>query len=145
VVPDSTRTFAIRGRLIEVRFPISYNRPMKLLLIGMGLGPRHSFIDVDAQHLAVKMGWAFRADVPRQNVVAATASPRITISIGVHGWRGRWLVNGSGRGLVEIDIAPPSRGWVLGVPVTLRQIIVSAVDPNALVAAVRDQGGSEPN
>jgi hypothetical protein len=128
-----------------VRFPISYNRPMRLLLIGMGLGPRHSLVDVDEQHLTVKMGWAFRANVPRNNVVAAVASRRTTISIGVHGWRGRWLVNGSGRGLVEIDIAPPSRGWVLGVPVKLRQIIVSAVDPDALVAAIGDQGDGEPN
>ena len=145
MLPDSTRTFAIRGRLIVMRFAISYNRPMRLLLTWMGLGPRHSHVDVDEQLLRVRMGWAFRAKVPSDRVVAATESERTTISIGVHGWRGRWLVNGSGRRLVEIDIAPRSRGWVLGVPVKLRQIIVSAGDPTALVAAIRNQPDREPH
>jgi len=124
---------------MSMRFPISFNRPMRLLLTWMGLGPRHSHVDLDEQLLRVKMGWAFRATVPRQNVVAATASARTTITIGVHGWRGRWLVNGSGKGLVVIDIDPRVRGWVLGVPVRLRQITVSAVDPALLVDAISDR------
>ena len=118
---------------------------MRLLLTVMGLGPRHSYIDVDAQHVTVNMGWGFRAAIPRENVVAATESAKTTITIGVHGWRGRWLVNGAGRSLVVIDITPPSRGRVLGVPVKLRQIIVSAVDPRGLVAAIGDRTERPPN
>jgi len=130
---------------MPMRFPISFNRPMRLLLTAMGLGPRHSYLDVDAQRVVVRMGWAFRASVPRDSIVAATESTRTTITIGVHGWRGRWLVNGAGRGLVVIDIDPRARGRVLGVPVNLRQIMVSAVDPDALVAAIGDRGTAAPN
>jgi len=112
---------------------------MRLLLTAMGMGPRRSYIDVDDRYVTVRMGWAFRATVQCDNIVGATTSGRRTINIGVHGWRGRWLVNGSGRGLVVIDIDPRTRGWVLGVPVRLRQLMVSAVDPDALVAAIRDR------
>jgi len=118
---------------------------MRVLLTVMGMGPRHSYIDVDDRHVTVRMGWAFKATVGRENIVGATASRRRTISIGVHGWRGRWLVNGSGKNIVVIDIEPRARGRVLGVPVRLRQIMVSAVDPGALVAAIGDRTSISPN
>jgi len=117
---------------------------MRALLTAMGMGPRRSYIDVDDQHVTVRMGWAFTATIQRENIVSATTSERRMISIGVHGWRGRWLVNGSGRGLVIIDIDPRTRGWVLGVPVRLRQIMVSAVDPDALVDAIGDRSPIAP-
>jgi hypothetical protein len=53
---------------------------------------------------------------------------------GVHGWRGRWLVNGSAKGMVELTIDPPVRAYVAGVPITLRTLWVSVTDP--LIAAV---------
>jgi hypothetical protein len=57
-------------------------------------------------------------------------------SWGVHGWRGRWLVNGSPKGIVELTIDPPVRAHVAGLPITLRTLSVSVTDPDALIAAV---------
>ena len=67
----------------------------------IGLGPRFSEVVVDDTDLRVRMGWAFHAAVPRadiRRVVAATERP--FFAWGVHGWRGRWLVNGSSDGIV---------------------------------------------
>ncbi len=58
-------------------------------------------------------------------------------SRGAHGWRGRWLVNGAGDGLVVIDISPPARARVTGVPVRLRELTVSVEDPDALAAELQ--------
>jgi hypothetical protein len=56
--------------------------------------------------------------------------------IGVHGWAGRWLVNGSTKGVVAIDIDPPARGYVMGFPVRLRQLAVGLADPEGFLAAI---------
>jgi hypothetical protein len=59
------------------------------------------------------------------------------ISRGVHGWRGRWLVNGAGRPLVGIDLDPAPRAYVTGFPVRLRRVVVSVADADALIGAFR--------
>jgi hypothetical protein len=56
-------------------------------------------------------------------------------SWGAHGWRGRWLVNGSSKGIVELTIDPPTRAYVMGVPVTLKTLWVSVTEPEALIEA----------
>jgi hypothetical protein len=89
--------------------------------------------------LRVSMGWGFRATVPLASITSAEHhSGRIT-SWGAHGWRGRWLVNGSSRGVVVLTIDPPATARVLGVPVTLKELAVSVTDPDALIAACRRQ------
>jgi hypothetical protein len=62
------------------------------------------------------------------------------ISRGVHGIAGRWLVNGSGQGLLTIDLMPNQRAYVIGFPVRLRRLLVSVADPVALVEALRTSG-----
>ena len=69
--------------------------------------------------------------------VTLRASGRIARSRGVHGWAGRWLVNGSGKGLVSLELKPEQRARVLGVPVRLRELIVSVEDPAALIRSLR--------
>ena len=76
----------------------------------------------------------FSCEVPRRAVADARRSTRRTISLGAHGWGGRWLVNTSTRGLVTIDLDPEQRGRVLGWPVRVRELTVSAADPDALLA-----------
>ena len=49
---------------------------------------------------------------------------------------GRWLVNGSADGLVAIRIDPPVRSLAIGFPVELRELYVSAEEPDALVEAL---------
>jgi hypothetical protein len=45
-------------------------------------------------------------------------------------------VNGSGSGIVVLELDPKQRAYVLGVPVGLRQLMVSAEDPSGLIAAL---------
>jgi len=56
----------------------------------------------------------------------------------VHGFGGRWLVNGSGRGILSIRLNPGQRAYVMGVPVRLRELLVSVAECPALAAALRD-------
>lgn len=83
------------------------------------------------------MGWSFRADIPLESMTGAQRYAGLVGGIGVHGWRGRWLVNGAASGLVTIDIDPPARARVSGVPVRLRTLRVSVEWPDEHVAALR--------
>ena len=119
------------------RFAIDYSRWNKRLFGLLGLGPRFSEVVVDDTDLRVRMGWAFHADVPRadiRRVVAATERP--FFAWGVHGWRGRWLVNGSSDGIVRVEIDPPARAWTLGIPVRLRIVYISLADPDGFITAL---------
>ncbi|MDQ6726913.1 MAG: hypothetical protein M3066_12210 [Actinomycetota bacterium] len=117
-------------------FPIRYGMFRPLLSV-LGAGPAFSGVDVDGSRMRARMGWWFRADVPRTSVTGARSYTGFVTGIGVHGWRGRWLVNGAARGLVDVDIDPPARAHVLGVPVRLRTLRVSVESPEELIAAVR--------
>lgn len=101
----------------------------------MGHGRRLSRIEVDASEIRVRMGLGFWTTVPRASVTSvADVGHRRVLGWGVHGWRGRWLVNGSSSGLVTIGIDPSVRARVLGIPVRLRELTVSVVEPAALVS-----------
>ena len=54
----------------------------------------------------------------------------------MHGFAGRWLVNGSGEDILTIDLEPVQRAYVMGFPVRLRQLMVSVADPAALASAL---------
>ncbi|MHB8137856.1 MAG: hypothetical protein ACYDGO_05645 [Smithellaceae bacterium] len=82
------------------------------------------------------MGWAFRSRFPRTAVASAKETYGQTLSRGVHGFAGRWLVNGSGRGILTINLTTAQRSYVMGFPVRLRQLMVSVEEPAALVAAL---------
>jgi hypothetical protein len=89
------------------------------------------------------MGLAFRVRFPRSAVALTAPLDRAPLSRGVHGWAGRWLVNGSGEGILAIDFAPERRARVLGFPVRLRQLLVSVHDPRVLADALAE-GADEP-
>ena len=116
-------------------FPFRYGLFRPLLSV-FGAGPAFSGITLDGDQLRVRMGWAFRADVPVDSVTGAEPFKGLVGGIGVHGWRGTWLVNGAARGVVSIHIDPPARARVLGVPVKLRVLQVSVESPDELVAAL---------
>jgi hypothetical protein len=75
---------------------------------------------------------------------SAERAPDSPLSIGVHGWRGRWIVNGAASPMVAISIAPAARARMLGLPVSLRELRVSVDDPEALVAAVTGEPAPTP-
>jgi hypothetical protein len=121
--------------MAATRFPIRFtglSRAMTLL----GLGPGRSGIEVDEQMLRVRMGWGFHLDAPLVTVRDARLDDRRVWNWGVHGWRGRWLVNGSSSGIVRIDLDPPRRARTLGIPISVRELRVSVEDPRGLVAAL---------
>src|SRR5262245_27272291 len=101
------------------RFTLSFNRFMKVLMTPMLVGPRRCKVDLDDERLKVVMGlggWAFSARVPRASITGTARARRPVLGWGAHGWRGRWLVNGSSRGLVRISIDPPARGRCVCFP-----------------------------
>jgi hypothetical protein len=116
-------------------FRFSYGA-LRPLLSALGMGPGLSGIDLDGDTLRVRMGWAFRAQVPVHQITAIEPRQGFPGGIGVHGWKGRWLVNGATTGLLAITIDPPVRSWATGIPVHLRQLTLSLEDPDALQAAL---------
>jgi hypothetical protein len=117
------------------KFDIRYGIFRPLLSL-MGAGPRVSGVELDEDLLRVRMGWSFRADIPRTSIVRAQPFTGLVGGIGVHGWRGRWLVNGAATGVVTLELDPPARGHVLGLPVRLRRLQVSLTSPDDLLAAL---------
>jgi hypothetical protein len=120
-----------------VEFAISYNRAIKPIMVAILCGPRRSRVRLDPDHLVVEMGarrWAWWARVPRTAIKDATriSAPR-GWGWGAHGWRGRWLVNGSGRGVVRMTIDPPTHARCLGVEVTLRELMLSLDEPDRFI------------
>ena len=122
-------------------FPISFDPWYGVLSSVLGLSPSKSYIHVGAEEVEVRMGWAFRSRFPRTAVVSASEMSMRPLSRGVHGFAGRWLVNGSGRGIVSIALSPRQRGYVMGVPVRLRQLMVSVTEPSGLMVSLMSGRG----
>lgn len=99
-------------------------------------GPERSGIAVNDADLAIEMGRSFAGRAPRVSVTSVRPLAETVLSRGVHGWRGDWLVNGAGDGLVELLFEPPMRARVLAFPVHVRRRRVSVDDPDGLVAAL---------
>ena len=112
-----------------------------------GGGPAGGRIEVAAGELRLRMA-DFKVNVPRACVRRVARSARQTRgTIGVHAKGGRWLANGSADGLVEIEIDPPCRTerslTTLFRRMRVTGLIVSLVDPDGFIAAVR-RDGSHP-
>lgn len=115
---------------------LRYERWFLPFSVPLGLGPKQSEVAIDGDRLRVKFGWGFQADIPLSSITKAEPNNDRVYAWGAHGWRGRWLVNGSSKGIVELSIDPPARASVMGVPIALRTLDVSVTDPDALIAAV---------
>ena len=81
-----------------------------------------------------------KAQFPRTVVVSATEIQDRPLSRGVHGFAGRWLVNGSGWGILSIGLQPAQRAYVMGFPIRLRQLMVSVAEPATLASALTASG-----
>jgi hypothetical protein len=114
---------------------LRYDRAFLPLSVPLGLGPKRSDVRIAGDTLHIKMGWAFKAEVPLSSITNATPNHDRVYSRGVHGWRGRWLVNGSSDGMVELTVDPPARAYVTGVAISLRTLTVSVTNPEALIEA----------
>jgi hypothetical protein len=118
------------------RFPISFDRWYRALSRLLGLPPSVAYVDVSAQEVQVRMGWAFNSRFPRSAVMSVSAPGHTPLSRGVHGFGGRWLVNGSSRQVMTLVLNPAQRAYVLGLPVSLSELSVSVADAAAVGAAL---------
>jgi hypothetical protein len=116
-----------------LRFPIRFDPAYRVLSAALLLRPSDSFVELRGNEVRVRMAWGFRARFPRSAVLSASAHRKATLSRGVHGFAGRWLVNGAGDGIVSVRLQPVQRAWVIGFPVRLRELLVSVEDPAGLM------------
>ena len=116
---------------------IRYERWFLPFSVPLGLGPKRSEIGIIGDTLRVKFGWGFDSEIPLSSVTSAQHNNERVLGWGVHGFRGRWLVNGSSKGIVELQIDPPAKASVMGVPIKLRTLWVSVTDPDALIEACK--------
>ncbi|HEY7381931.1 MAG TPA: hypothetical protein VH572_12020 [Gaiella sp.] len=118
-------------------FAISYSPVNSVVFRVLGLGPRRSGVEIDDAHVTVRMGWAFSSRFPRSAVRSAALDTGSIWEWGVHGWRGTWLVNGSSRGIVKLELEPPQRARTLVFRIRLRELRVSVERPDELVDELR--------
>lgn len=123
------------GTIFSTMTELRYESWFLPLATPLGLGPTRSEVTIANGSLHVAMGWGFSADIPLASITAAKRSTDRVLGWGVHGWRGRWLVNGSSNGIVELTIDPPVQAKVVGVSTNLRTLRISVTDPDALIAA----------
>ncbi len=127
-----------------MKFEISYNPMFRTLATITGTGPGQSGVEVAADRIDIRMGWAFQASIPRSNIKTIEQVDRIPplYGFGVHGWNGRWAVNGSQRGAVKLTMEPAAQARVLFVPVTLRELYLSLEEAEAFIVAAGRSGNT---
>lgn len=126
------------------RFRMRYAPVLRQLLWLLGMGANVTVIELSDFNLRVRMGWAFRADIPITSIRKIRRENRGWWGVGVHGWGGDWLVNGSPRGVVGVTIDPPAPSRVIGFPVKLRKLYISVENPDEFIAAVPVQDYARP-
>ena len=120
---------------MTIRIPIKYSKVWSWLLTIALMPRRFSYIEIDGGTIRVRMSYAFRAKFTRDDI-SDVSTHRPIVSIGVHGWRERWIVNGANRPIARITLALPVRARVAGVGVSVREILVSVDDVAELQRAL---------
>jgi hypothetical protein len=124
-----------------VRFPITFDPWYRVLSSALGLLPSKSYVQIQGEQVEVRMGWAFSSRFRRSDISSTAASDIRPMSRGVHWLGDGWLINGAGRGILRIHLSPAQRGYVIGLPVPLREVLVSVSDVPRVAAAL---AGSPP-
>lgn len=119
------------------RFPIRIDRLWRPLFGPIGARGDRCYVEVDDEHVRVRMPPLLRVDLPRADVV--TAEKRTWPLWRGIGWRHdlRRTVGaiGSRRGVVQLELRE-SRKWIRFLP-RYDRLAVSVDDPDELVAALR--------
>ena len=118
-----------------IRIPIRYGRGWRWLFTILAIPRGLAYIHVTGDDVKVRLGWAFRADFSRLDVIEVV-DHRPVVSVGAHGWQGRWLVNGANSPIATIRLSRPTQGRVVGFAVTVRELLVSVDDRDALRQAL---------
>lgn len=117
-------------------FEFRYDRWCGWILGIFGSGRRFSRVVVGATRVEIRLGVAFRGAIDRTAIVGARPWRGRVYGWGAHGWRGRWLVNGSSRGIVVLDVDPPGAARVIGFPVRVRELGLGLEDPRGFCSAL---------
>ncbi len=117
----------------NVRVPIRFGF-WKPLFAALGLTRSRSYVEVSEDSVRVRMGWSFDGTIPRASIRQAARRADTPWSIGVHGWKGNWIVNGAAGPLVELTVEPPAPARTLGIRLRIRTLAVSVDDPDGLIA-----------
>lgn len=107
-------------------------------------GRGRSGVDVGPDQIRIQMG-DFKLTVPRASIRSVDRSQaKVGGTIGMHHRSGRWLVNGSADGLVELTIEPPCyterRLTELFIKGRVKSLTLSLVDPDGFIAALQSPG-----
>jgi len=120
------------------QFDINYTGINRPILSVFGLGPRFSRVTVSDTSVRIRMGWAFDATIPRDQIsTAEKAKKPAMFGWGAHGWRGRWVVNGSDAGIVRLTIDPPVHARTLLFAIRPHELYISFEDPDGFLAALQ--------
>lgn len=123
------------GEGSTTRYAIRVDPLFRGLFALLGAGARRDFVEVGGGTVQVRLGWVFRASIARSAIVAAHHHADMHVGWGAHGWWGRWLVNGSSKGIVQVDLEPRQRAWLLGIwPISMRVLYVSLADPDGFLS-----------
>ena len=91
-----------------------------------------SKLEIAGDRVLVRWGPVFTLDIDRSNITGVRVMrPSTWAGIGVHWWKGAWVVNGRFGEAVELTLNEPVKGRLLGVPVPVRRIQVVVPDPKA--------------
>jgi hypothetical protein len=106
-------------------------------------GRGRSGVEVGPDQIRVQMG-DFKLTVPRASIRSVSRSPAdVGGTRGMHHRSGRWLVNGSADGLVELTIEPPcytERRLTEFISRKVKSLTLSLVDPDGFIAALQPPG-----
>ena len=128
-----TPAVSSRGRTTRIPIRIGFLKPF---FVALGVTPARSYLDLEDDVVRVRLGWSFAAEIPRTSIRSVRRVEDRVWSIGVHGWRGYWLVKDSRGPIVLIEIDPTVPARTFRIPFRLRELRVSVDDPDGLVAAL---------
>jgi hypothetical protein len=116
-------------------FPIRYSKVSRWFFALLRLGAQHAKVELTDDALRVRMGWAFRATLPRRSIRRAALHRDVWWAIGIHSDRRfkSWLVNGSSQGIVFLDLLPPAKGRAGPFPIAIERLGLGLEDPEGFL------------
>ena len=128
-----------------MRFPIRVDPWWYPLLALFGVSSPRAYVAVEDDVVAVRFGF-YKHRLRRDNVVAAGPVRRgwwYRVAAGI-GWHTDFAtslaVNGSLAGLVELQLATPERGRLLGIPMRFTRLWISLEQPRRFPAGAGPVG-----
>ena len=119
------------------RYAIRVDPAFRFLFTILGASASSDYVEVGTTTVRIRLGWLYHATIARSAITAVRHHADMYGGWGAHGWRGRWLVNGSSKGIIQLDLSPRQPARLLGVwPIALATVYVSLVEPDGFLAAM---------